>query len=146
MHGEVFTQDFLWKLFVKYVCELISRDICETFLFTLIGFDSDLIDFVSVTKIFISFFQKFMIILFQSNLPLFFNHFPMGASSKSTDHLSQSVRKNSFKHYDYGRIENLRRYNSSTPPEYDLTKVQIPVGLFHGANDFLSNIEVKRYL
>lgn len=70
----------------------------------------------------------------------------MGTSSKSFDHLGQGVLKNVFRQYNYGKIKNLRKYNSSTPPDYDLTKVKVPVGIFYGANDYLSNQKVPKFL
>lgn len=70
----------------------------------------------------------------------------MGTSLKSVDHLTQGVLKNVFRQYDYGLIKNLFKYNSTTPPDYDLSKVQVTVGIFYGPNDYLSNREVTRFL
>jgi hypothetical protein len=33
--------------------------------------------------------------------------------------------------FDYGTVENQHRYNQSTPPLYDLTKVHVPTALVH---------------
>ncbi|KAJ8675728.1 hypothetical protein QAD02_011514 [Eretmocerus hayati] len=43
-----------------------------------------------------------------------------------------------FRHFNYGPQENLRLYNSRVPPKYDLSKIQVPIGLFYGDNDFIS--------
>ena len=40
--------------------------------------------------------------------------------------------------FDYGKKENYKRYNQYYPPEYDLSKITIPVYLYHGEDDLLS--------
>ncbi len=37
--------------------------------------------------------------------------------------------------YDHGRLGNLLRYGSSEPPEYDLSKVRVPISLYVGKED-----------
>jgi lysosomal acid lipase/cholesteryl ester hydrolase len=48
----------------------------------------------------------------------------------------------SFLHFDYGSAENLKRYGTTYPPEYNLTKVTVPVYLVYGDNDPFAPIEV----
>lgn len=43
-----------------------------------------------------------------------------------------------FAKYDYGYSGNMRRYNSKTPPEYNLAKVTVPTFILHSRNDRLS--------
>lgn len=47
-----------------------------------------------------------------------------------------------FNKYDYGLIGNLKRYGKRKPPAYDLSKVTVPVYIFHGANDYLATPKV----
>lgn len=47
-----------------------------------------------------------------------------------------------FQKYDYGEEMNLQRYNSRSPPMYDLSKVTVPVALFSSNNDWLAAPEV----
>lgn len=51
-----------------------------------------------------------------------------------------------FQHYDYGKRENLIIYNSSTPPEYNLKYVTIPVALYGGPNDHFANPDASVYM
>ncbi|CAG9562617.1 unnamed protein product [Danaus chrysippus] len=55
-------------------------------------------------------------------------------------HYGQLYSSGRFCRYDYGLIENLLKYKSVTPPEYDLTKVTVPIQLFYSDNDWLSNV------
>jgi lysosomal acid lipase/cholesteryl ester hydrolase len=40
----------------------------------------------------------------------------------------------------------MQAYNSSTPPDYDLSKVTVPVALFWSDNDWLADPEDVKYL
>lgn len=42
-----------------------------------------------------------------------------------------------FCHYNYGPSENLLRYHSKTPPDYDLSKVTAPTFVIHSKKDTL---------
>lgn len=54
-------------------------------------------------------------------------------------------RTDRFAQYDYGRAMNLKRYNSTMPPLYNLSSVQVPVTFFYGKNDLLSAVEVSDF-
>lgn len=47
-----------------------------------------------------------------------------------------------FSAYSYGRQENLKRYGTEEPPEYDLSLVTVPVIVFWSANDYVVGPEV----
>jgi len=55
-----------------------------------------------------------------------------------------------FQMYDYGTPqENMKHYNQTTPPQYDLTQVKVPTALYSGANDWLADptdVDVLRKL
>ncbi|XP_001952550.2 lipase 3 [Acyrthosiphon pisum] len=74
-------------------------------------------------------------------IPLVIEHFPAGTSSKLTTHFSQLIMKDSFSRYDYGPIMNLQHYNSTEPPTYDLSSIQVPIALIYGKNDVLTDVE-----
>ena len=38
-------------------------------------------------------------------------------------------------------MTNYQKYGQSTPPEFDLTKITLPVGLFIGRNDFIADVQ-----
>jgi len=77
-----------------------------------------------------------------SRLPIYAKYFPTLTSVKNMAHWSQGVRTNKFQKYDYGSAtQNMKHYNQTTPPAYDLTKIpsSLPVALFSGTNDYLAD-------
>ncbi|KAJ4452082.1 hypothetical protein ANN_03598 [Periplaneta americana] len=48
-----------------------------------------------------------------------------------------------FRQYDYGNVENKRRYGSASPPEYKLNNVKVPVSLHYSDHDALSPRTVR---
>lgn len=48
-----------------------------------------------------------------------------------------------FGQYDYGHSMNLKYYNSTKSPAYNLKSIQVPITLMHGKNDLLSTIDVS---
>ncbi|XP_061383984.1 lipase 1-like [Danaus plexippus] len=69
------------------------------------------------------------------------SYFPSGSSWKSVGHYLQVGYRKEFALYDYGSQINLKVYNNSAPPAYDLSRVTMPVALLAGRNDHLSTIE-----
>ncbi|XP_072948615.1 uncharacterized protein [Epargyreus clarus] len=67
-----------------------------------------------------------------------FKHFPTAASTKDALHYGQVTIRKSFAQFDYGSERNLIAYNSTTPPEYDLSKVTTQVVLLTATNDYFS--------
>lgn len=60
-------------------------------------------------------------------------------SWKNVLHFAQNIRHKRFAKYDYGPIENLRRYGSWLSPEYKVEKIISPhMAIFTGAFDSLS--------
>ncbi|XP_060849224.1 lipase 3-like isoform X1 [Rhopalosiphum padi] len=72
-------------------------------------------------------------------IPLIMGHFPAGTSSNLAAHFAQFILKDSFGQYDYGRALNLRHYNSTEPPTYDLKSIRVPITLIYGENDILAD-------
>uniref|UniRef100_T1JMH0 Lipase n=1 Tax=Strigamia maritima TaxID=126957 RepID=T1JMH0_STRMM len=63
-------------------------------------------------------------------------HASAGASFRTLDHFAQMALRKGLYRYDYGRFKNLfMKYKKTTPPQYFLNKISIPVVLFHSAND-----------
>lgn len=61
-------------------------------------------------------------------------------NGKKTLHLTGRFQK-----FDFGRRENLKRYGSPKPPEYDLSNVRTIVHLLHGNTDQITRDEVDIY-
>lgn len=60
-------------------------------------------------------------------------------------HFAQTIMSKRFQQYDYGSEKNLILYNSTTPPEYDLTKVVAPIYLFVGEEDAIFHRKVRKF-
>lgn len=63
-------------------------------------------------------------------------------SSMQLTHFIQSMLSGKFRQYDY-KDKNMKIYNLTTPPEYDLTNVKIPIYLYHGEDDAIVSVLVK---
>lgn len=64
-------------------------------------------------------------------------------AAKTVTHISQLVISEEFQQFDYGAEENLKRYGSTKPPQYDLSKLRVPIYLIRSDNDNLSAKEVN---
>ncbi|CAH2981011.1 unnamed protein product [Chilo suppressalis] len=73
-------------------------------------------------------------------------HYPSATSLKSLSHYQQIWTKRKFCQMDYNEYRNLALYNSSEPPDYDLSKVTTKVALVAAPNDRMSRIEGVKYL
>ena len=77
-------------------------------------------------------------------MPLIAKHTPSGTSLRTLLHYQQSFIQNdkfhpTFSKYDFGEEENLVIYGSETPPEFDLSLINIPIRGFVGLEDTFSN-------
>ncbi|XP_015787859.1 gastric triacylglycerol lipase [Tetranychus urticae] len=54
---------------------------------------------------------------------VFISHIPSGTSCWDILHLVQLMKNKNFAKFDFGRAKNLIKYNSTSPPLYDLSKV-----------------------
>ncbi|CAH2255159.1 jg7246 [Pararge aegeria aegeria] len=67
-------------------------------------------------------------------------HYPSGGSYLSILHYLQVGYRKAFAPYHYGSDVNMKVYNSSDPPEYQLDQVTMRVALLSARNDRLSSI------
>lgn len=70
-------------------------------------------------------------------LPVMLSHTPSGASIKQLEHFGQLMKSGHFRKFDRGYLRNQLEYNRITPPDYDLSKVKVPVALYYSMNDML---------
>ncbi|XP_018563470.1 lipase 3-like isoform X2 [Anoplophora glabripennis] len=68
-------------------------------------------------------------------IPLLLSTVPAGASVKQGLHYAQIAVAGTFRKYDWGPKENMRRYNSRTPPEYNIKHITAPIAIFYGEAD-----------
>ncbi|CAH0547936.1 unnamed protein product [Brassicogethes aeneus] len=66
---------------------------------------------------------------------------PAGCSLKQMEHFSQLTHSKSFRQFDYGREQNLKKYNNTIPPNYDLAKMDVPTYIYIGQNDIVVTME-----
>jgi pimeloyl-ACP methyl ester carboxylesterase len=62
-------------------------------------------------------------------------HEPAGTSVTNMLHWRQMVLTGKFAKYDYGTAGNIQHYGQPAPPEYDVSKINIPVHLFFSKHD-----------
>uniref|UniRef100_A0A8D9E787 Gastric triacylglycerol lipase n=1 Tax=Cacopsylla melanoneura TaxID=428564 RepID=A0A8D9E787_9HEMI len=73
-------------------------------------------------------------------IPELVGHDPAGISAKALFHYAQFINNpNTFRQFDYGPLENVQHYNSSVPPDYNISAITSKVGLFYGENDLLGD-------
>lgn len=129
MFGEY---DFLpnnW--FVKFLADTmckyhISRMLCEDVIFLIDGTDTHELN--------------------MTRLPVFVSHTPAGTSVKNLVHFAQLVGEKRFQKFDYGRSKNIEIYGQETPPEYNVSRITAPVGLFWSENDWFADPKDVRQL
>ncbi|XP_021629310.1 triacylglycerol lipase 2 [Manihot esculenta] len=72
----------------------------------------------------------------------FLDNTPQSSSTKNMIHLAQMIRTGTIAMYDYGNEEdNLKHYNQSTPPVYNMKSIpkDFPLFLSYGEKDSLSD-------
>ena len=77
---------------------------------------------------------------------VYFGHFPAGTSTKCLEHYSQLYLAKKFQQFDYGKTENMKRYGSEVPPEFNLKNIKVPIAKFTGDSDELGDVEDNRWL
>ncbi|XP_008186492.2 lipase 3-like [Acyrthosiphon pisum] len=123
-NGMVLPQTRMKKIFASTVCagKMMQKLICQRgFIFFICGSDPKYFN----TKL----------------IPLIMGHFPSGTSSMVPEHFAQIKLKDAFGRYDYGPVTNMEKYNSTEPPKYDLTSIQVPITLMYGKNDLVADIQ-----
>ena len=55
-------------------------------------------------------------------------------------YLQLAVKEGQFTRYDFGAIENFKKYGQVTPPEIPIDKFPVPTGLFVGTLDELATL------
>lgn len=101
------------------VCPIDKAVICRNVIFLIAGYDLANLD--------------------EARVPIYVAHTPAGTSTRNIIHWAQLLRYKKLQMYDYGSKGNIEHYNSTTPPQYDISKLNIPTALIAGGNDFLAD-------
>lgn len=75
---------------------------------------------------------------FQTLIPLILGY-PAASSVDQLLHFGQEVRSGHFRQFDYGYIENLRRYRHFSPPDYNISNIRAPIALYYAQDDWLAD-------
>ncbi|NXG59580.1 LIPM Lipase, partial [Hemiprocne comata] len=70
-----------------------------------------------------------------SRTDVYVGHAPAGTSVQNILHWHQLTRANQLKAYDYGSKKNAKTYNQSTPPVYNIKKINISTAVWSGGRD-----------
>eukprot|EP00096_Caligus_rogercresseyi_P015886 TRINITY_DN8382_c0_g1_i1.p1 TRINITY_DN8382_c0_g1~~TRINITY_DN8382_c0_g1_i1.p1 ORF type:complete len:417 (-),score=34.87 TRINITY_DN8382_c0_g1_i1:29-1279(-) len=120
--NEIQPTNSLLNFFDKWICDLttIQKEICENILFLMAGYD----------------YKQMNMTL----LPIILGHEPGGTSTRTLIHFAQEINDDRFQKFDHGREENLKLYNQTTPPAYNIRdNVQVPIALLWSENDWLAD-------
>lgn len=60
---------------------------------------------------------------------------PANVATNQLLHLGQNIKSKHFRQYDHGTIGNYFKYKRSSPPDYDLKKVRIPIAVYYAESD-----------
>lgn len=116
---DFFPSSPLIRWLAENVCDIeIPKILCENIMFLFGGYDYNNLN--------------------SSRIPVYIAHAPAGTSTRNIIHYAQAVKSGKFCQFDFGEEENMKRYNQTTPPEYDPTKITVPIALFSGTNDWLA--------
>ncbi|CAN8017394.1 unnamed protein product, partial [Ixodes persulcatus] len=81
----------------------------------------------------------------KTRLAVYYSHSPSGASVNHIHHIAQLVRCDCFRKYDLGIIKNLAKYGKLKPPNYELSRTELPVALYWSKGDrFATEQDVAR--
>ncbi|NWU91770.1 LICH hydrolase, partial [Upupa epops] len=71
----------------------------------------------------------------ESRIDVYVGHSPSGMSAQNVFHWHQIIYADRFQAYDYGPKENMKKYNQSAPPEYQIEKISTPIAVWSGGRD-----------
>ncbi|XP_044019383.1 lipase 1-like, partial [Aphidius gifuensis] len=71
----------------------------------------------------------------------FFAGASRGSPLKSIIHHYQNLMSGKFRQFNYGEKENMKIYNSTSPPDYNLTAIDVPTVFFAAKNDWLADFD-----
>ncbi|XP_072762549.1 uncharacterized protein [Anoplolepis gracilipes] len=126
-NDEILPHNDVMRSISEYCCDqnFTQREQCVNVLFWFCGYDREQFNYTL--------------------LPVILSYFPAGTSFKTMIHFAQVMKSGKFCQYNYGDMKNRLIYNSTEPPDYNLTNITIPIALFYSAGDMLTTpVDVKR--
>jgi len=106
--------------FAIIFCPFVHEDLCEEITFLVAGPDYGNLN--------------------TTRIPVYGSHFPSGTSVKNMLHWYQIYTAKTLQAFDFGSAkENILHYNSSTPPQYNVSQLNVPTMFAAGGNDYLGD-------
>lgn len=68
-------------------------------------------------------------------------HNPAGAGWRNIAHYAQIISNKRFQRYDFGSKKNMKKYGQAMAPDYDLSKISVPIAIAHGDVDQLGDLK-----
>ncbi|XP_069609612.1 lysosomal acid lipase/cholesteryl ester hydrolase-like isoform X2 [Ranitomeya imitator] len=103
----------------KFCNHFLLDELCGNFLFLLCGFNEQNLNMTRV-HVYTSFC-------------------PAGTSVQNMIHWLQAVHSGRLQAFDWGPEGNMKHYNQSAPPLYDVTNMNVPTAIWSGGNDWLAD-------
>ncbi|ETN62985.1 lysosomal acid lipase [Anopheles darlingi] len=73
-------------------------------------------------------------------LPVIVDDLWCSISTRQLIHFGQLMQTKKFQQFDFRNyMLNTKQYGQAKPPEYNLSRVMVPVSLFHGSKDFITS-------
>ncbi|XP_051003085.1 gastric triacylglycerol lipase [Acomys russatus] len=113
--------NFFYQFLGTEVCSRELMDLlCSNTLFVFCGFDRKNLN--------------------TSRFDVYLAHNPAGTSVQDILHWAQVARSRKFQAFDWGSsFQNMLHYNQKTPPEYDVSAMNVPIALWNGGSDLLAD-------
>lgn len=61
---------------------------------------------------------------------------------KQLVHFMQSMSSGKFRKFDY-KMLNIKLYNATSPPEYNIQSITVPIYLYHAVEDAIASKTVR---
>ena len=58
-------------------------------------------------------------------------------------HIALYLFSGKFRKFDYGRAGNIKKYDKTNPPDYNLRNIRLPVYLHYATNDIIADVQVS---
>uniref|UniRef100_A0A0N5BNT1 Lipase n=1 Tax=Strongyloides papillosus TaxID=174720 RepID=A0A0N5BNT1_STREA len=126
---EFLPNNWLMEILNKAVCEnFLLKGMCDNILFLIAGPESNQLN--------------------ATRVPVYMGHTPAATSVQNMVHWMQMVHSKKQEMYDYrSEKENQKHYGQSTPPEYDISNVNVDTYLYWGDSDWLGDpTDIKTHL
>ncbi|KXJ24655.1 gastric triacylglycerol lipase [Exaiptasia diaphana] len=118
---DFFPSNEILRILSELICgHKVVRDVCSDILFLIAGVDTKQLN--------------------ETRMPIYISHTPAGTSVKNMVHFAQLHKSKKFQMYDYGSVQkNKLHYGQGSPPEYNVSAVDVPSALYWGGKDVLAD-------